>query len=176
MSIVVIVLIVLLIIIAAILVIAALNRKDYNIECQIIINSNSQRVFDYIRHLKNQDNFNKWVMADPEMKRTYSGNDGTVGFIYGWNSAKQSGEGEQEIKKIAPGKSIETEIRFVRPFPSVAKAVMMTETLPENQTKVSWTNASYVKYPMNILLPMIKKMLAKDMDTSLGHLKQILEK
>jgi hypothetical protein len=31
-------------------------------------------------------------------------------------------------------------------------------------------------YPMNIMVSMIEKMLVKDMDTSLGNLKRILEK
>ncbi|MFI5131995.1 MAG: SRPBCC family protein [Chitinophagales bacterium] len=162
--------------IALLLIFGLFMRKDYNIRREVTINAPRQNVFDYLRQLKNQDNFNKWVMVDPDMKREFKGTDGTVGFIYCWNGNKRAGEGEQEIKTIDEGKNIETEIRFVRPFPGIARANMVTESVTGNQTKVTWSNASTMKYPMNIMLPMIEKMLGKDMDTSLSTLKNILEK
>lgn len=163
-------------IIALVLITALFTRKKYNVYSEVIINAPRQKVFDYIKHLKNQDNFNKWVMVDPNMKREFKGTDGTVGFIYGWNGNKKAGEGELEIKAITEGKSIDTEIRFVRPFAGLAHVNMSTEAIAENQTKVSWSNVSKMTYPMNIMVSMIEKMLVKDMDTSLGNLKRILEK
>lgn len=156
-------------------VIALFKRKDYNIVREVVIDADTAKVFGYIKQLKNQDNFNKWVMADPDMQRTFTGTDGTVGFVYGWNSKKRAGEGEQEITALTEGKSMETEVRFVRPFANVAKANMTTEALPGGKTRVTWTNASTMKYPMNMMLGTIEKMLAKDMDHSLGLLKKILE-
>lgn len=162
-------------IIALLVIIALFARKEYNIRRDITIQASQQQVFDYLKQLKNQDHFNKWVMVDPGMKREFIGTDGTVGFIYAWNGNKQAGEGEQEIKRITEGKSIETEIRFKRPFVSVAYANLETESVSATQTKVSWSNKSAMVYPMNIMISMIEKMLAKDMDTSLAKLKTILE-
>ena len=163
-------------IIVLLLIIALFTKKGYKTYREIIINAPRQKVFDYIKQIKNQDNFNKWIMVDPDMKRVFKGTDGTVGFIYAWNGNKEAGEGEQEIKAITEGKNIEMEIRFVRPFAGVAHANMTTESLSDNQTKVSWTTASEMKYPLNIMLPLIVKMLEKDMNTSLTTLKKILEK
>jgi hypothetical protein len=115
-------------------------------------------------------------MVDPDMKREFKGTDGTAGFIYAWNGNKKAGEGEQEIKKIDEGNRIETEIRFIRPFPSTAYANMATDSVSDNQTKVTWSNAGTMGYPMNIMVSMVEKMLTKDMDTSLSTLKIILEK
>src|ERR1044072_719164 len=129
-------------IIALFLIIALITRRSYNVRSEIIINAPRQKVFDYIKLLKNQDNFNKWVMVDPNMKREFKGTDGTVGFIYGWNGNKKAGEGEQEIKAITEGKSIDTEIRFVRPYAGLAYVNMSTESVSDNQTKVSWSNVS----------------------------------
>lgn len=151
-------------------------RKDYNIHRDIIINAPQQKVYDYLKQLKNQDNFNKWVMVDPTMKRDFKGTDGTVGFIYGWNGNKKAGEGEQEIKALEEGKRIETEIRFIRPFAGVSYANTVITGISADQTKVTWSNKSVMNYPMNLLLSMIEKMLAKDMDISLLNLKKILEK
>jgi hypothetical protein len=161
-------------IIALLLLAALFMRKKYGIRREIIINVPRQKAFDYLKQLKNQDNFNKWVMVEPDMKREFKGTDGTVGFIYGWNG-KKAGEGQQEIKAITEGKKIETEIRFVRPFSGVAQVNLITESVSEGQTKVSWSNESEMKYPLNAMISMLEKMLAKDMDTSLSTLKNVLE-
>ncbi|MES2836717.1 MAG: SRPBCC family protein [Bacteroidota bacterium] len=163
-------------IIALLLIIAIFSKKGYSTHCEIIINAPLQKVFDYLKQIKNQDNFNVWVMMDPNMKREFKGTDGTVGFVYGWNGNKKAGEGEQEIKAISEGKNIEMEIRFVRPMPGIAQAKITTESLSDNETKVTWTSAAPMKYPLNIMLPMIVKLLEKDMNTSLTTLKNILEK
>jgi len=169
------VLVVIAAIIALILIASIFMRKDYMIQREITINAPLPKVFDYIKLLRNQDYFNKWVMVDPNMTREFKGTDGTVGFIYAWNGNKRAGAGEQEIKRIIDSNSIETEIRFVRPFPGVAKANISARTIADNQTSVTWINASTMIWPMNLLLPMIEKALAKDMDESLGNLKRILE-
>lgn len=158
------------------LLIAAVSKKDYLILRTIRINAPKQKVFDYIKMLKNQDYYSKWVMTDPSMKKEFTGTDGTVGFIYGWNGNKKAGEGEQEIKRIAEGSSMLSEVRFVRPFAGLSNLELSTTSLGENETEVSWSVSSIMKFPLNGMLPMIKNMLAKDMDTSLVTLKAILEK
>ena len=176
MNIVITILLVIASIIALLLIIALLTKKEYNIQREIIINAPLQKVFDYIKQLKNWDNFNKWAMADPNMKREFKGTDGTVGFIYAWNGNKKAGEGEKEIKVIVEAKTFEWEIRFVRPMTLIGYTKMGTESLSDNQTKVTMSNASTLKYPFNIMISMVEKMLPKDMDTSLSSLKNILEK
>ncbi len=163
-------------IIALLLLAAIFMRKQYSIQREIIIDAPLQTVFDYLKQLKNQDYFNKWVMVDPDMKKDFTGTDGTIGFIYGWNGNKKAGEGEQEITAMEDGRFINTEVRFKRPFPGIAYANYVTAYISEKQTKIIWSNTSAMKYPMNIMVSMIENMLAKDMDTSLHTLKEILEK
>ena len=68
------------------------------------------------------------------------------------------------------------EIRFVKPMRAVASIVMETVSLTDNQTKVSWSNGGTLTYPVNIMIPMMEKHIAKDMDSGLVTLKNILEK
>lgn len=162
-------------IIALLLIIALFMRKNHYVRREIIINAPRQKVFDYIKLLKNQDEFNKHAQAGSDRQRDYKGTDGTVGYIYSWKGDKKAGQGEKEIKNIVEGKSVETEIRFVKPMSATATIIMDTESLPDNQTKLSWSNAGVLKYPINIMIPMMEKMLPKDMDASLSTLKSILE-
>ena len=165
-------------IIVLVLILALFSKKGYSVHREIVINKPKQEVFEYVKLLKNQDNYSKWVMADPNKKTVFSGTDGTVGFIYGWNGNKQAGEGEQEIKNIINGERVDVEIRFVRPFAAVGYGDMVLAAAPGNQTQVRWGMSSSMKYPMNAMLLFMNmdKLLGKDLDTSLNTLKGILEK
>ena len=158
------------------LIIALFMKRQHYVKREIIINAPLQKVFDYLKLLKNQDEFNKHAMAGSDRKREFKGTDGTVGYIYAWSGNKDAGEGEKEIKNIIEGKRIETEIRFVKPMTVTASIIMETESLSDDQTKVTWSNAGTLKYPINIMIPMMEKHVVKDMDSSLSTLKNILEK
>ena len=133
-------------------------------------------VFDYVKYLKNQERYSKWVMADPNVKLTYTGTDGTVGFRAAWESAdKNVGVGEQEIMSIQEGIGYDAEIRFEKPFKGISTANVTTEAMSSNQTKVTTTFNSKTPFPMNIMVPMIKKMLTKDMNQNSETLKRVLE-
>jgi len=163
-------------IIALLLIIALFMKKEHYVKREIMINAPLQKVFDYIKLLKNQDEFNTGAMEDPNRKREFKGTDGTAGYIYAWSGNKNAGEGEKEIKNIIDGKRIEMEIRFVKPMKTSATIIMETDSLSDNQTKASWSNAGTLKYPINIMIPMVERQVAKGMDDSLLTLKNILEK
>jgi hypothetical protein len=150
-------------------------RKKHYVKRQIIINAPLQKVFDFLRLFKNQEKYNRWAKADPNRIVEFKGIDGTVGFIESWSGNKSVGQGEKEIMNIIEGKRIETEIRFVKPIATTATVTMETESLAENQTQVYLINSGTLKYPLNIMIPVFEKMFAKDMDTSLATLKNVLE-
>lgn len=169
----------LLAIIALALIIALFLPKNYAVEREITINQPKDSVFNYVKYLKNQDDFSVWAKKDPAMKKTFTGIDGTVGAIAGWNSKdKNVGVGEQEIKKIVEGERIDFELRFKEPFESTDNAYMITEAISPNQTKVKWGFDGKMPYPMNLMLPIMdmEKMLGKDLQDGLNNLKDVLEK
>jgi Polyketide cyclase / dehydrase and lipid transport len=178
MSILIIILIVIGAIVALFLLAALFTGKEMNIEKSITIARPQQQVFEYIKFIRNHDNFSVWAMMDPEMKKEYRGTDGQPGFVYAWDSSKKKnvGAGEQEIKKIEEGKSIEHELRFTRPMQDVAKARFNFEPVSSGQTKVQWGFYSKMKFPMNAMKPLIQGMLSKNLETGLNNLKTVLEK
>jgi len=101
-------------IIVLLLLIALFMKREHYVKREIIINAPRQKVFDYVKLLKNQDEFNKHAMTAPDRKREFKGTDGTVGYIYSWSGDKKAGVGEKEIMNIIEGKRIETEIRFCK--------------------------------------------------------------
>ncbi len=166
-------------IIAIALIAAIFIKKDYTVERDITINKPKDSVFNYIKYLKNQDNFSKWASMDKNMKKTYTGTDATPGFTSAWDSDnKDVGKGEQTIVGIAENESIDYNIHFIKPFDGKATAYLTVETVGNNQTKVRWGFASKMKYPMNLMLVCMnmEKMIGDDLQTGLSNLKAILEK
>ncbi len=163
--------------VALFFIIALFVKKESVIEREIIISKPKVEVFDYVKYVKEQDKYNKWVMTDPNMKKTFTGIDGTIGFIYAWDSEnKGAGKGEQEIKNIIDGEKVDLEIRFERPFKAVSTSTIQTQVASVNQTKVKWTFKSNSKYPINLMSALLESTLGKDLDKSLNNLKNILEK
>jgi uncharacterized protein YndB with AHSA1/START domain len=163
--------------IIGVVAIATLMPKKSSLTVETLINSPNNEVFDYVKHLKNQEKYSKWVMADPNVKMTYAGTDGTVGFKAAWVSAdKNVGIGEQEITNIVENARYDVEIRFEKPFKGISTAYTTTEAISENQTRVTNTFNSSTPFPMNVMLPFIKRMLTKDMNITMSRLKENLEK
>jgi len=165
-------------IIILLLIIALFSKKEYSIVREITIDRPLQQVFEYIKFLKNQDNYSVWNKLDPAMKKTYTGTDGTVGFMYAWDSNnKQAGKGEQSIKAIREGEKIDMDLHFIKPFEGRAAAYMATSAVAPGQTTVRWGIDSKMNYPMNIMLLFMNmdNMLGKDLAAGLVNLKAIME-
>jgi Polyketide cyclase / dehydrase and lipid transport len=168
----------LLVIIAITLIAGFFMQKEYTVKREITINQPKDSVFKFVKFLKNQDKYSVWNKMDPNMKKTASGVDGTVGYIAGWESQnKDLGVGEQEIKKITEGERIDFELRFKVPFEATNKAFMTTETVSTTETKVTWGFEGAMSYPMNIMMPFMnmEKMLGDDLQKGLDDLKVVLE-
>ena len=170
------ILIVIAILIAIPLIVALFVSKEYNVEREIVINKPKQDVFNYIKLLKNQSYYSKWVMMDPNAKMTYTGTDGTVGFVSAWDSQnKNVGQGSQTITKITDGDRLDLDIHCIKPFEGNANAYMTTEDAA-GQTKVKWGFNGKMPYPMNIMTLFMGKGIGDDLGTGLSNLKGVLEK
>ena len=165
-------------IIAFLLLAGLVIKKELGVVKEIVINKPTEEVFNYIKYLKNQDNFSKWASMDADMKKEYQGTDGTVGFVSKWAGNKKVGQGEQEITGIEEGKKVNFDLRFIKPFKSFSKAFMTTEAVTENSTKVTWGFDTTMNYPLNVmkLFMNMEKAVGNDFSTGLTNLKKLLEK
>ncbi|MES2488013.1 MAG: SRPBCC family protein [Bacteroidota bacterium] len=169
------ILIVLASLVGLVLIIGLFVSKKYEIKREVV-NKPIDQVFDYVRHIKNQDKYSVWNMADPNKKQTFTGEDGTVGFKNYWNGNDKVGEGEQQITAIDLGKRIDITIAFKRPFENVMQSYITTEAAGDAATTVSWVIYGESSYPMNVMNLMLDGMLGKDLQGNLDNLKKLLEK
>ena len=166
-------------IIVLLLVAALFVDGKYAVEREVTINKPKQVVFDYVKYLKNQNEFSVWAKIDSGMKTEFRGEDGTVGFVSAWDSQNpKAGKGEQKIIKIADGERIDYEIHFIEPMESTDYAFMEFKAVNDSATAVKWRFFGEMKYPMNLMLLTMdmEKMLAPDLQNGLNNLKGIMEK
>ncbi len=165
-------------IIALVLITGLFVNGEYAVEREVTINKSKQEVFDYVKYLKNQDNFSVWTKIDPAMKKEFRGEDATVGFVSAWDSENpDAGKGEQKIIKITEGERIDYELHFIEPFESTDFAYLATEAVNDSVTTVKWGFNGKMKYPMNLMMLTMnmEEMLAPDLQNGLNSLKTILE-
>lgn len=166
-------------IVALVLIVALFINGKYAVEREVTINKSKQEVYDYVKYLKNQDNFSVWAKADPAMKKEFTGEDATVGCMASWDSENPDvGKGEQKIIKIAEGERIDYELHFIEPFESTDFAFLTTTAVNDSVTSVKWGFHGEMKYPMNLMMLFMdmEGMLAPDLQNGLNNLKGILEK
>lgn len=166
----------LVIIIALILIVAYFLPRDFRLSKSVVINAPRETVYDYVRFLKNQEKYSVWVMADPNVKMTYTGTDGTVGAISAWVSDdKNVGVGEQEIKALVPNEKMTVEIRFKKPMEGTNYSDTVVESIDATHTKV--TNSFYGSnpYPFNIMCQFMDKLVGGDMQKNMENLKKNME-
>lgn len=169
---------VLLTLVALFLIIALFIDGEYSVAKSVEINKPKDVVFEYAKYLKNQDEYSAWAQMDPNMKKTFKGTDGKVGFVSSWNSKKEDvGVGEQEIMAIEDGEIIKFELRFKEPFEATDNAYISTKSVNDNQTKVTWGFEGKMNYPMNffMLFMDMEEMLGPDLQKGLENMKSNLE-
>lgn len=168
--------IVIVILIAIPLVLAIFIKNDYAVTREIVINKPKATVFDYVKHIKNQNTYNAWILADPNIKHKYTGTDGNVGFINAWEGNSSVGKGEQEITKIADGSRIDMELRFKEPMESTGYAFMSTDEVDPASTKVIWGMQGRSSYPFNFMNLFMDSMVGNKLNQGLTNLKKEVEK
>lgn len=166
------ILIAIVIIIAIPLIVALFIPKESTSEGQVVINKPKQEVFDYIKYVKNQDNFGVWQLSDPDMKTTSEGEDGTVGFKYSWDSEKL-GKGAQVITNIVEGERMESDMFFYDFDDTPSKAYFAVDEQAPDQTLVKWGISWTTPYPWNLMSLFYN--MDKDFDKGLEKLKEIVE-
>ncbi|WP_445385282.1 SRPBCC family protein [Robiginitalea sp. IMCC44478] len=152
--------------------------SKYDISRTIEISRPAAEVFEYLKFLKNQDEWSPWARKDPNMKKELKGEDGSVGAISFWEGNREVGSGEQEITAVHPDRRVETELRFLKPFKSVSDAYMEVEALEKESTQVRWGFTGTNGFPMRLMMLFMSmdKMVGKDFEEGLSNLKRQLEK
>jgi hypothetical protein len=165
-------------IIALILIVALFVSNDVKYEKSISIDAPIDSVWLNVGSLSAVDKWSPWNDYDPNMKKSMTGTDGTVGAMASWESdVEEVGKGSQTISKIEAPTLLETDLKFYVPYESEAKGYI--KLTPEGSgTKVTWGFQSEMPYPFNVtkLIINMEDMMEKDWNSGLSKLKALCEK
>ncbi len=166
-----------LIIVSIVSFLAFIAPRNYHVSRSIVIKKPKTEVYDYIKFLKNQDEWSPWNKKDPNLKKSFTGIDGTIGFVSAWEGNKEVGSGEQEITNFVENELMQSQLRFLKPWKSQSDAYIRLQEL-NDATKVTWGFSGDSKFPMNLFLLFMSmdKAVGKDFEEGLINLKAILEK
>ncbi len=158
------------------LVLYLLAPATYDVSRTVEVRKAPEAVFDYLKYLRNQDDWSPWGQKDPDMKKGFRGTDGTVGAVSTWEGNKQVGAGEQEITRIVSGQRIESQLRFLKPWKSTSDAYLEVEPAPGGSL-IRWGFKGSNGFPMRLMMLFMSmdKMVGKDFEEGLSNLKARLE-
>lgn len=158
-------------------ILAMIAPKGYDVYRKITVQKSVPEVFEYLKYLKNQDNWSPWGKKDPNMKKEFVGSDGEIGATSKWEGNKDVGSGEQEIKRIVENEVIESELRFLKPWKSRSDAYLRVKEVGVGETEITWGFSGKNKFPMSIMMLFMNmdKAVGKDFEEGLASLKDILE-
>lgn len=157
--------------IALVVILALFAPRSFEARSEILINKPQQEVYEYIKYLKNQENYGTWHQMNPDMKKSYTGTDGEEGFVYAWESDK-IGSGKQKIVKLLEGEKMETELYFEN-FKDPAKSIIQLYPKSREQTLVVWEVKGKSPFILNIMNLFVS--MDDDFREGLENLKRELE-
>ena len=120
MNILITILLVLAAVIVLLLLLALFTNKTYSLKREIRIGKPVQEVFHFLRYLRNQEHFSKWVMMDPNMKKEFRGTDGSVGYMHG-TATNRLAKVSKNLKASAKGKESMSKSALSSPLKELPK-------------------------------------------------------
>lgn len=162
-------------IIVLVLLIGLVMPSGYTVEKTMEMNAPVDKCYNMVADLNNYRDWNPWSKMEPDAKKTISGTPKTPGHSYEW-FGKKIGHGKLTLRKAEPGKAVDIDLEFFKPFKSKADD-LWNFSEAGGKTKVTWKNTGALPFPMARLMgPMITKNLNSQFEEGLNNIKQIVEK
>jgi effector-binding domain-containing protein len=145
----------------------------YHVQRSIQINAPSARVFDAIADYRTWTTWSPWLCAEPGAKVNVSANPSSVGSIYSWQG-EIVGQGEIEHRRLQPGRLVEDELRFIKPFRSRSEAAF--EMAPDGEgTRLTWHMRGSLPWFLFWMRPQMEIFIGMDFERGLKMLKEWIE-
>lgn len=145
----------------------------YHVYRSTVIDASPEKVFDAVADFSTWTTWSPWLCAEPDAEVNVSADSSSVGSLYSWQG-EVVGQGEIEHTKLEPGKLIEEEIRFIKPFKSVS-AVWFELEPSGDSTKITWHMRGKLPWFLFWMTPMMEGFIGMDYERGLRMLKEWLE-
>lgn len=154
----------------------ATREGKFHYERSGVIAAPPEKIFPYISNLKNGEKWSPYEKVDPNMKKTFTGNDGEVGSTMEFAGNQDAGAGKIEILKIVPNQSVEMKLTMTSPIH--AENLVEYKLTPEgNGTRFTWSmsgDGGFMGKLINVFID-CEKMVAGQFSEGIQNLKTYIE-
>jgi hypothetical protein len=150
--------------------------KTYSVNRSTVINAPDSVIYKNIADFNEFYKWNPWAKMEPTAKTKISGTVEQPGHLYEWEG-KETGSGQMKVVKVEPGKMVDIELKFIKPFESLADTKFDIQPDGSGQ-KVTWSMSgdnNLISKWMCVFVSM-DKMIGKDFEDGLKFLKEKSEK
>lgn len=155
---------------------SAFIPKHFDIATSSIITQPKDEVFNYLKLMKNANKWQAKLALSKETKQKLTGIDGTIGSTLLWKQNDGQNLVQQKIIHIIEGQKINFKFYFEKPIKITSETYFITETVEENETKVTWGIKGEVPYPLNIICHFMRKKVVTNLSRDLVNLQNTLDK
>ena len=145
----------------------------YHVSRSITINASPEDVFETVADYSRWTLWSPWLCAEPDAHVHVTDDPASVGSVYSWKG-EIVGEGEIEHRRLDPGRTVEDEIRFVKPFRSQSKVVF--DMKPDSRgTGLAWHIYGSLPWFMFWMRSQLEIVIGMDYERGLKMLKEYIE-
>ena len=109
----------------------------YTVQRSATIAAPPEQVYAQIIDFHNWAAWSPWDELDPDMNKTFSGDDAGVGAKYAWSGNRKVGQGSMEITGATDAANIQIALEFLKPF-RATNATEFTLRPAGEGTEVTW--------------------------------------
>ncbi len=166
-----------LVVIAGLGLVIEFRPNTYHVERSTVVNAPADAIYGHIADLHQWAAWSPWDKLDPAMKKEYSGDAGAVGSSYHWAGNDKVGEGRMTVAKVEPGKGVDFDLEFIKPFAGKCKTGFALASAGAG-TKVTWSmdgSNNFMAKAMELFGGDMDKMIGPDFEHGLAGMKTVVE-
>lgn len=164
------------IVIAVFAAFVASRPDDVRVSRSIVINSPASAIYLLVNDQRKHGQWAPWDKLDPNIQKTFEGQQVGIGSITRWSGNNQVGKGSSTIIENRPDELVKFHLDFEAPMKATNTAEFTFE--PQGDaTLVTWVmygKANFMAKAVNIIMD-CDKMVGEQFEIGLKSLKEIVE-
>jgi effector-binding domain-containing protein len=146
---------------------------QYHVARSVDIAASPSQTYDVVADYATWTTWSPWLLADPDAKVEISQPSAAIGSRYAWHG-ELTGQGELHHRRLEPGRLVEDELQFLKPFKSTCTTSFELEPSPVG-TRLTWHMHGSMPWFLFWMLPSLKTYIGMDYQRGLAMLKDWIE-
>lgn len=166
------------------LAIATFQPSEFEVKRSLVIHAPARTVYDKVNDLEQWSDWSPWAKLDPSATTRFEHTTRGIGATMHWDGNQEVGTGSMRIVDSEVAKRVVLELKFLKPFKSVATSTFTFEQdasehdpVDNSNTTVTWSMTGSNNFMGKIMSLVIDcdKMIGDKYEEGLSSLKALSE-